>query len=102
MTGRLLGSKAGLDAFTYHLRVAGLAEPHRAATAGTEHHLRRLFRRLAPAVAGEKSAMEREGCTVGAPCHQRHRRGPDATRGMLQPCMKADGGRRRKKQPAGA
>ena len=58
MAGRLHGGEAGLDAFTNHQHVAGFGEPDRAATAGTEHHLLRIDRRLAAAVAGKEGAVD--------------------------------------------
>ena len=74
-------------------------EPHRAAAARTEHHLLRIDRRLAAAVAGKEGAVDRERRAVGAARHQRHHRRPDAARGMLQPGMEAE--RRRRSEDAG-
>ena len=76
---------------------AGCGEAHRAATAWTEHHLLRIDRRLAAAVAGEEGAVDRERRSVRAARHQRHHRRPDAARGMFQTGMEAQrrrGGRR--------
>ena len=78
----------------------GSAEPHRAATAGAEHHLLRIDRRLAAAIAGEEGAVDRQRRAVHAARHQRHHRRPDAARGMLQPGMEAERRRRWKMQAA--
>ena len=100
MAGRQHGGEAGLDAFADHQHVAGLGEPHGAATARAEHHLLRIDRRLAGAVAGEEGAVDRQRRAVGAARHQRDHRRPDAARRMLQPGMEAERRRRRKMQPA--
>ena len=89
MAGRLHGGEAGLDAFADHQHVARLGKAHRAATAGAEHHLLRIDRRLAAAVAGEEGAVDRQRRSVRAARHQRHHRRPDAARGMLQTGMEA-------------
>ena len=69
--------------------VARLGEAHRAAAAWTEHHLLRIDRRLAAAIAGKEGAVDRERRSVRAARHQRHHRRPDAARGVLQAGMEA-------------
>ena len=89
MSGRLHGGEAGLDTFPDHQHVARIGEAHRAATAGAEHHLLRIDRRLPAAIAGEEGAVNRERRSVCAVRHQRHHRRPDAARGMFQTGMEA-------------
>ena len=76
--------------FADHQHVAGLGEAHNAAATRAEHHLRRIDRRFAAAVAGEEGAVDRERRAVRAARHQRHHRRPDAARGMLQTGMEAE------------
>ena len=89
MAGRLHGGEAGLDPFADHQHVAGFGKAHRAATARPEHHLRRIDRRFAAAVAGEEGAVDRERRHRFAVHHQRHHRRPDAARRVLQAGMEA-------------
>src|SRR4051794_21881919 len=46
MACRLYDGKTGLDALPYHQETGRGAEPHGTGAAWTEHHLRRLDRRL--------------------------------------------------------
>ena len=102
ISSRLHRGKAGLDAFADHQHGARLGEAHCAAATRPEHHLLRIDWRLAVAVAGEKGAVNGDRRSGRAVRHERHHRGPDATRGMFQSGMEAQGGQRRKREPARA
>jgi len=67
MAACLHRGKAGLNAFADHQRIAGWSEPHRAAAARPEHHLRRLDRRLPVVVESEKRAVNAHRLP-SAPC----------------------------------
>ena len=80
--------------------VAGPAEPHRPAAAGAEHHLLRIHRRLASAVAREKSTMDRQRRIVRAARHESNGCRPDAAGWVFQSGMEAERRRRRNMQSA--
>ena len=61
MAARQHCGEGGLDALTDHQHVARIGEAHRAATAGTEHHLLRIDGRFPGAIAGNEGAMDAMG-----------------------------------------
>ena len=77
-------------------------QTHHAATTRPEHHLRRIDRCLAVAVAGKKGAANGDRRSRTATRHKRHHRGPNPARGVFQAGVEAQGGRSRKIEPARA
>jgi hypothetical protein len=88
------GGQASLDAFADHQNVAQQAGPHRAASARAEHHLLRIDRCLAAAVASKEGPVDTERRVVRPARHQPDHRRPDAAGGMLQASMEAERRRR--------
>src|SRR5215203_3866545 len=102
MACRLYRGKTGLDALPYHQQTGRGTEPHDTAAAWPEHHLRRIDRRFAAAVAGEKRAVNADRLAVSAVRHQSHHPRPQAAPSMFQPGMEADRRRYRDREPARA
>jgi len=89
-----------LNAFADHQHVSGFSESYDAATAGAEHHPLRIDERFSGAVSGEKGAVNRNRCRIGAAGHKGDHCRPQPARGVLQPAMKAERARGRDVQAA--
>jgi hypothetical protein len=89
MFGGLHGRKTSLDALANHQEVIGTSTADGATATGTEHHFHGLDRRFPEDFMGKKCAMDPYGFVILASRDKGHYRRPDATGGMLQPCMKA-------------
>jgi hypothetical protein len=74
------------------------AEPHGTAAAWTEHHFRRLDRRLSASIAGKERAVDRDWHSVTSAGDQGDHPGPDTAGRVLQSWVEAKARRCRELQ----